>query len=60
MPRVSKLLQLPARVFNLKHARQERMDKDFWKNAAKVVGVVALLSVVALLMYWLGRYRGPR
>jgi hypothetical protein len=36
------------------------MDKDFWKNAAKVVGVVALLSVVALLMYWLGRYRGPR
>jgi hypothetical protein len=60
MPRVSKLLQLPRRVFNLKHARQERMDKDFWKNAAKVVGVVALLSVVALLMYWLGRYRGPR
>jgi uncharacterized protein (TIGR03382 family) len=33
------------------------MDKDFWKNAAKVVGVVIALTVVALLMYWLGRYR---
>lgn len=34
------------------------MGKGFWKNAAKVAGVVVLLSMVALLMYWLGRYRG--
>ena len=33
------------------------MDKDFWKNAAKVAGVVVLLSLVALLMYWLGLHR---
>jgi hypothetical protein len=33
------------------------MDKDVWKNAAKVAGVVVLLTAVALLMYWLGRYR---
>ena len=33
------------------------MNKDFWKNAAKVAGVVIALSLVALLMYWLGRYR---
>jgi len=33
------------------------MDKDFWKNAAKVAGVVVFLTAVALLMYWLGRYR---
>jgi hypothetical protein len=36
------------------------MDKDFWKNAAKVAAVVVLLSAVALLMYWLGRYRATR
>jgi hypothetical protein len=33
------------------------MDKDFWKNVAKVAGVVILLTAVALLMFWLGRYR---
>lgn len=33
------------------------MSKDFWKNAAKVTGVVILLIVFALLMFWLGRYR---
>ena len=33
------------------------MGKDFWKSAAKVAGVVVLLTAVALLMYWLGRYR---
>jgi|SoimicmetaTmtLMA_FD_contig_41_1426767_length_323_multi_3_in_0_out_0_2 hypothetical protein len=33
------------------------MDKDFWKNVAKVAGVVVLLTAVALLMFWLGRYR---
>jgi hypothetical protein len=32
------------------------MDKDFWKNLAKVAGVVVLLTAVALLMFWLGRY----
>jgi hypothetical protein len=32
------------------------MSQDFWKNAAKVAGVVILLIVVALLMFWLGRY----
>jgi hypothetical protein len=31
------------------------LDKGFWKNAAKVAGVVVLLSLVALLMYWFGR-----
>ena len=31
------------------------MDEDFWKSAAKIAGVVVLLSLVALLMYWLGR-----
>lgn len=34
------------------------MNKGFWKNAAKVAGVVILLSLVALLMYWLGRHKG--
>jgi hypothetical protein len=33
------------------------MDKDFWKNVAKVAGVVVLLTAFALLMFWLGRYR---
>jgi len=33
------------------------MDKDFWKNVAKVAGVVILLTVVAFVMFWLGRYR---
>jgi hypothetical protein len=34
------------------------MNKDFWKNVAKVVGVVIALTAVALLMYWFGRHRG--
>jgi len=32
------------------------LAKNFWKNVAKVAGVVVLLTVVALLMFWLGRY----
>jgi hypothetical protein len=34
------------------------MDKDLWKNAAKVVGVAIALTAFALLMYWFGRHRG--
>jgi len=34
------------------------MNKDLWKNVAKVVGVVIGLTAVALLMYWLGRHKG--
>jgi hypothetical protein len=32
------------------------LAKNFWKNVAKVAGVVVLLTVVALLMFWLGKY----
>jgi hypothetical protein len=28
-----------------------------WKNVGKVAGVVIALTLVALLMYWLGRYK---
>jgi len=34
------------------------MNKDVWKNVAKVAGVVILLTAVALLMFWLGKNRG--
>jgi len=30
------------------------MNRDVWKNVAKVVGVVIALTAVALLMYWVG------
>lgn len=33
------------------------MKKQWWKNAGKVVGVVIALTAIALLMYWLGRYK---
>ncbi len=33
------------------------MNKDLWKNVAKVAGVVIAATVLALVMYWLGRYR---
>jgi hypothetical protein len=33
------------------------MAKEQWKNALKVAGVVIALTAVALLMYWLGRYK---
>ena len=33
------------------------MNRDLWKNVAKVVGVVIAATALALLMYWLGRYK---
>ena len=37
--------------------RIESMDNEQWKNALKVAGVVIALTAVAVLMYWLGRYK---
>jgi hypothetical protein len=34
------------------------MNKELWKNVAKVVGVVIALTAVALLMFWAGRHKG--
>jgi hypothetical protein len=33
------------------------MGNERWKNLAKVASVVIALTLVALLMYWLGRYK---
>ena len=33
------------------------MSKDVWKNVAKVAGVVIAATALALVMFWIGRYR---